>query len=160
MKLKAANPHTSRTIAFIDIENLTSSSTPTLPQCQRIWSIVEKVIDPSKTPVVAACSHRAAKIASFAIPGARWKWRSGPDGADLALLEELDPDALAPRFSHVVIASGDGIFAERAARLAAAGLTVTVVSRRRSLAKRLELASGHVVFIDDDTIAEVSEDVA
>ena len=35
---------------------------------------------------IVACSHHAAPTVAFAFPTARHLWRSGRDGADLALL--------------------------------------------------------------------------
>jgi hypothetical protein len=58
----------------------------------------------------------------FAFRGARHLWESGPDGADRALVAVLeyvlaheDVDHL---FGRVTICSGDGAFADCAARLA------------------------------------------
>ena len=59
--------------------------------------------------------------------------RSGVDGADRALLSVVENEGIAVRFEGVVIASGDGIFAEAAALFAGCGLSVTVVSRERAL---------------------------
>ena len=160
MNGRAIDSTSTRTIAFVDIENLTGSATPAAWECDRVRTIVEALIDADQTPVVAACSHRAAKTASFMWPSARWKWRSGADGADLALLDELDPTAIASRFSHVVIGSGDGIFADIAGRLASHGVEVTVVSRRRGLANRLRLAAKHVCVFDDVALEEVGSDAA
>ena len=39
---------------------------------------------------IVACSHHAARTVAFAFPGARHLWRSGPNGADLALLDVLE----------------------------------------------------------------------
>jgi hypothetical protein len=75
--------------------------------------------------------------------------RSGPDGADLALLDVIVGESVEERFSGVVIASGDGRFADEAARLGSLGIVVTVVSTRRSLSRRLELAAGQLVIFDE-----------
>jgi len=74
--------------------------------------------------------------------------RSGPDGADLALLDVLRHENVATRFTQVAIGSGDHLFAEEAARLAAQGVWVTVVSRQRSLSRQLALAVREVIFLD------------
>ena len=95
--------HNERTFALIDIENLTGTPLPSEHECSRVRSIVENHIDASHTPVVAACSHLAARTAPFAWPTARWKWKSGLNGADEALLEELDVDHIASRFTKVLI---------------------------------------------------------
>ena len=86
--------------------------------------------------------------AAFGWPHARYRIRSGPNGADLALLDVLHYENIPARFTHVAIGSGDGVFAEEAARLGAAGVWVTVLSRRRSLSRRLELAAREVIFLD------------
>jgi uncharacterized LabA/DUF88 family protein len=48
----------------------------------------------------------------------------------------------------VIIGSGDGAFARAAASLAAAGVRVTVVSRRDSLSARLAFAASEVIHLD------------
>ncbi len=55
---------------------------------------------------------------------------------------------MADRFGEVVIGSGDGIFADAAAGLAAAGCWVTAVSRRKSLSAQLRFAACEVIYID------------
>ena len=57
---------------------------------------------------IVACSHHAAPRVAFAFPGARHLWRSGPDGADLALLDVLDHEHVAQRFECVTICWGMG----------------------------------------------------
>jgi hypothetical protein len=99
--------------------------------------------------VVIACSHLAFKTIGFCWRGPQYLLRSGPDGADLALLAAVQQDNIAARFPHVVIASGDGIFAGAVTDLAASGCRVTVVSRRGRLSLQLELAaSRRVIYID------------
>ena len=80
------------------------------------------------------------------MPG--YRVRSGPDGADLELLNVLLHEEVAARFTRVVIGSGDGVFARAAASLATAGVRVTVVSRRDSLSSRLAFAAGEVIYLD------------
>jgi hypothetical protein len=60
----------------------------------------------------------------------------------------LQRENVANRFTHVAIGSGDHLFAEAAAHLAAEGVWVTVVSRQRSLSARLALAAREVIFLD------------
>ena len=98
--------------------------------------------------VEVASSHLTLLNAALGWPHARYRVRSGPDGADLALLDVLRHENVAQRFTHVAIGSGDHLFAEEAARLAAQGVWVTVVSRRRSLSPRLALAAREVIFLD------------
>ena len=104
--------------------------------------------------VEVASSHLTLLNAALGWPHARYRVRSGPDGADLALLDVLRHENVATRFTHVAIGSGDHLFAEEAAHLAAQGVWVTVVSRRRSLSPRLALAAREVIFLD--TMAEAA----
>jgi hypothetical protein len=72
----------------------------------------------------------------------RYLVRSGPDGADLELLDLIGRERVAERFSCVPIASGDGPFAPPAAALARTGCQVTVVSRRaHHLDRRMSIFS-------------------
>jgi hypothetical protein len=96
---------------------------------------------------IVACSHHAARTVAFAFPAARRLWRSGRDGADLALLDVLQHESVHQRFGRVTICSGDGIFAETAAWLAGVEVHVTVVSKKGHLAARLELAARTVIFL-------------
>jgi uncharacterized LabA/DUF88 family protein len=70
----------------------------------------------------------------------RWLIRSGPDGADLALIQAMMTERIPERFRRVVLGSGDGIFAEVCALLQAAGCAVAVVSRKESLSRALRFA--------------------
>jgi hypothetical protein len=101
-----------------------------------------------------ASSHLAWLNAALGWPHAHYRIRSGPDGADLALLDVLRHEDVARRFTHVAIGSGDHLFAEEAARLAAQGVWVTVVSRRGGLSSWLERAASEVIFLD--TVGEAA----
>jgi hypothetical protein len=69
----------------------------------------------------------------------------------LALIDVIRLEDISARFDHVVIASGDGIFAEPCARLQAAGCSVTVVSRRHAaLSRGLAFAVRDVRFLELD----------
>jgi len=71
--------------------------------------------------------------------------RHGPDGADLALLDVLGREHVERRFDDLVIASGDGVFADEVRRLRGRGLHVTVVAPVRSAARRLRRAAGRAL---------------
>jgi hypothetical protein len=74
-------------------------------------------------------------------------------GANLAPLDVLRHENVAGRFTHVAIGSGNHPFAEEAARLAAQGVWVTVVSRQRNLSPQLALAACEVIFLDPEAKA-------
>lgn len=134
-----------RHLILIDMENLAATPSPTCEEVEEVVAALRTVVpgfdDDQK---IVACSHHAAQTVPFAIPRARHLWRSGPDGADLALLEVLENERVDERYERVTICSGDGIFASTAAWLAGAGVEVTAVSLPGHLATRLQLAARHV----------------
>jgi NYN domain len=138
-----------RMLHLVDIENLAGDPIPSLGLVRQIRGLY--CARPGLGPfdqVVIASSHLTLLNAALGWPHARYRVRSGPDGADLELLDAIAHENVAARFAHIAIGSGDGIFADAAASLAEAGVWVTVVSRRRGLSKRLRLAAHEVVFID------------
>jgi len=138
-----------RRLHLVDIENLAGDSLPTLRQVREAQGLYTECLGfGAMDQVVIASSRLTLLNAALGWPRARYRARSGPDGADLELLDVVASENVATRFTHVVIGSGDGAFAHAAAGLAAAGVWVTVVSRRRSLSARLALAAHEVIFID------------
>lgn len=90
---------------------------------------------------LVASSHHAAAGGSFAFPKARRIWRSGRNGADLALFSILENERVAEPYGRVTIRSGDGIFTNVTAGLAGAGVDVSAVSAAGQLATRPQLAA-------------------
>lgn len=132
----------SRAIHLIDIENLAGQPRPSAEQVERVREMYETVVHVDcHDHVVVAANHGAAPEVGLTWPG-RLVIRSGHNGADLALLDVANHESIAERFDEVVIASGDGIFADLAAWLTASGVPVRVVSRPESLSRRLQLAAG------------------
>lgn len=98
--------------------------------------------------VVMAASHRGLLDAALAWPHARYRVRSGPNGADLELIDVLLHEDIPSRFTRVVIGSGDGMFVRAAMALAAGGVRVTVASRSDSLSHLLRRAASDIVYLD------------
>ena len=144
-----------RRLHLVDIENLAGNARPTLSEVRQALGLYTAGLAfGAMDQVEVASSHLTLLNAALGWPHAHYRIRSGPDGADLALLDVLRHENVAQRFTHVAIGSGDHLFAEQAARLAAQGFWVTVVSRRRSLSPRLALAAREVIFLD--TVAEAA----
>ena len=144
-----------RRLHLVDIENLAGDPRPSLSQVRQAQGLYTDCLAlGAMDQVEVASSHLTLLNAARGWPHAHYRVRSGPDGADLALLDVLRHENVALRFTHVAIGSGDHLFAEQAAHLAAHGVGVTVVSRRRSLSPRLALAAREVIFLD--TIAEAA----
>jgi hypothetical protein len=138
-----------RRLHLVDIENLAGSSLPSLSQVRQALGLYADCLAfGAMDQVEVASSHLTLLNAALGWPHAHYRVRSGPDGADLALLDVLRHEGVARRFTHVAIGSGDHLFAGEAARLAAMGVWVTVVSRQRSLSPQLALAANEVIFLD------------
>lgn len=147
-----------RTLHLVDVENIIGSPRPCRSQvaeCRRAYVQLAQVA-PSDH-VIVACNHGAAITVGSEWTGARLLARSGTDGADHALLEVIKYEQVDERFSAIVLASGDGIFTDAISRLAGQGVAVTVVSRPRSLSRRLRLAAGAVVYFIDGPVAPAGE---
>ena len=138
-----------RGLHLIDIENLAGAGFPSFEQIRGVQGMYAgRLTFGALDQVVVASSHLTLLNAALGWPHARYRVRSGPDGADLELLNVLRHEKVAARFTRVVIGSGDGVFARAAASLATAGVRVTVVSRQDSLSARLAFAAGEVIYLD------------
>ena len=138
-----------RTLHVVDIENLAGTAIPTLGQVSEVQErYMARLGFGADDQVVMAASHLGLLNAALGWPHARYRVRSGPDGADLELLDVLLHEDVAGRFTHVAIGSGDGVFGQAAAGLVARGVWVTVVSRRGSLAPGLARVALDVIYLD------------
>src|SRR5580692_2144011 len=138
-----------RTLHVVDIENLAGAPIPSLIQVNAVqdWYMARLGFG-ADDQVVMASSHLTFLNAALGWPHARYRVRSGPNGADHELLDVLEHEDVAARFGHVVIGSGDWRFTRAAVSLAERGVRVTVVSRRGSLAVVLARAAQNVVYLD------------
>jgi hypothetical protein len=138
-----------RGLHLIDIENLAGAAMPSFGQIRDVQDLYSGHLTVGALDqVVVASSHLTLLNAALGWPHARYRVRSGRNGADLELLDVLLHESVAERFTHVTIGSGDGVYARAATGLAAAGVPVTVVSRRDSLSARLALAAREVIYLD------------
>ncbi|MHA7239568.1 NYN domain-containing protein [Arthrobacter sp. TMS1-12-1] len=135
-----------RTLFVIDIENMVGSGTAlTAPQVGKVQIRINAAVTfmAGDHTVIASNQNNAAVVCfTWKGPACR-KIRSGKDGADQALLEDLnDPTWVASHYDHVVIASGDHAFANTVAAIKSAGCPVTVIAPNVGLSKRMRLAAG------------------
>jgi hypothetical protein len=138
-----------RALHVVDIENLSGAAVPTLNLVAEVQGrYLACLAFGADDQVVLAASHLGLLNTGLGWPHARYRVRSGKDGADLELIDVLEHEDVAARFSHVVIGSGDGLFGQAAQRLAERGVYITVVSRRGSLAGSLARVARDVVYLD------------
>jgi hypothetical protein len=138
-----------RALHVVDIENLAGAAVPSLDLVSAVQVRYLACLGfGADDQVVLAASHLALLNAGLGWPHARYRVRSGKNGADRELIDVLEHENVAARFSHVVIGSGDGLFGDTAASLAARGVYITVVSRRGSLAQALARVARDVIYLD------------
>ena len=137
-----------RTLHLVDIENLCGYAHLTADAVSTVNAIYAMTVGVAQLDhVVVGCSHHNGLAAATGWPGARYVWRSGPDGADIALQEVIEFEAPENRFTRVVLATGDGGFDLSAALMITRGLEVIVAARVGSLSSRLRLAAHAVIDI-------------
>jgi hypothetical protein len=79
-----------RRLHLVDIENLAGDSLPTLSQVRQAQGLYAGCLAfGAMDQVEVASSHLTLLNAALGWPHARYRVRSGPDGADLALLDVL-----------------------------------------------------------------------
>ena len=103
--------------------------------------------------VIVASGARNQEALMFGWSDARVIVRKGIDGADLALCDEILCSGYCDRFSEVVVASGDHIFAEHIAVVTGKGIKVTVYSQQRSLSGSLRRVGAELVFAEPFALA-------
>ncbi|HYO39786.1 MAG TPA: NYN domain-containing protein [Nocardioidaceae bacterium] len=138
---------TERRLVLVDIENIVGGACDTSARARWARHRLENVVGlRHQDQVVVGVDGGGVVCAASEWPGARAVIGKGKDGADRALLEVLAED-LPSRYRHVVLASGDGIFAEAVAELTRHGLDVTVVAHESGLSRRLREAATRVVLL-------------
>lgn len=148
-KLHKQNTQPARTLHLVDLENL--ASTTHVSEAVAHETAAQYLLAAEYTAgdlLVVASSHRNGLAARVAFPSATVRWRSGRNGADLALVDaysEFDPS----RFNRLVLGSGDGIFAGLVAAARWSGLNVTVISRRRNTSMALRAAATSVTLLGE-----------
>jgi hypothetical protein len=145
---RSAEARAHRTIHLVDVENLVGSSAVSRAEVAEICHAYGGVANVAPADLVVVASGACAAEATwYGWPSARRLLRRGVDGADRALLDVIDNEQLEMRFTRVVVASGDGIFARPCALLQERGCAVTVVTRPGALSGQLRLAVRDVRYI-------------
>ena len=132
-----------RTSYFLDVDNLCGSGQPRRDVVAAMFDQFDHLCAPQPGDLVYCAGTRtSAWHAKSLRSGYCIRFGRGLDGADQQLLELADVDVLSRGFDHVVIGSGDHIFADRVRELMARGLRVDVLACRGSVAHELRRALG------------------
>jgi len=137
----------------IDLENLVGSMTAGASVVAQVFrAYVAAARSQPGDRWAIATSHFAARRLMMNWPqrsGLR-RLRSGPSGADHALLDIMRVQQNLNRVGRVVIGSGDGIFAGIAAELRSRGIRVIVVARKGTVAWTLRRAVDELRLLPPD----------
>ena len=136
---------THRQLRLVDLENLAGQPVVSLDNATTVAHRLEEVLPLGAADLQAvATAHVSGFAAKAAFPGAAVQWRSGKDGADLALLDYAGELPLT-RFHELVVASADGIFSGLMHAAKAAGLTVTVVADTTRASRRMLALADQII---------------
>jgi hypothetical protein len=151
-----ATERSPRRLHLIDLENLAGGPRFSPVEALSIERTYRSIVGIGpRDLVVVSTSHVAAPASWEAFASARRLMRSGRDGADLELLSVVANERVSTRFSSVVVASGDRIFAEPCAQLQQRGCLVTVASKRCSLSRCLAFAVRDIIYLDSNRASAV-----
>jgi hypothetical protein len=137
---------TGRRLVLVDVENFLGRRYVT--RASSAWTArkLREVLElgPADQVVVGTSHEENVVPAGMGWQDARHVFDVGADGAERALIAVLT-EGVEDRFTEVVVVSGDHIFAESLAELAAAGVATTVVAQSAGLSKRLRIAAQRVL---------------
>ncbi len=149
-----------RKLVLVDLENLAGCAPcHASPEIYRaaLESLLEAGGIAEDDHVVIGVNPGLAFVAHSLRPTARLVTRSGPDGAELCLIDELwSPAFIVTRYAEVIIASGDNRFADSIVALNEAGLNTTVASLPGQLSARVRLAAHRVVWLSGPNLESMA----
>jgi len=139
--LAAYGPPESKRLHLVDFENLIGagmySSDYAFQTCEGYIRATNACL--GDTFVIAAGpQNRQATIAGWHVGAPLYMFRTGKDGADLALIDLAASLREVEKFNHVFVGSGDGALALVADHLARKGVPFTVVVGKGGLSPKFK----------------------
>ena len=142
VKIPTVSHGRARSLHVIDIENLLGPAR-SASEVRHVWNTYANGIGLGQNDsVIVASGPTLAKVAAFELSNfnLRYHIRSGIDGADTALLDQIDLSHAARRFEWLIVASGDGIFAPLMEQARSNGIKVWHVAGRGRVNKQIRSA--------------------
>lgn len=134
-------PAAERTCFALDVECAVGGPRASAAAVRQWWDLFRSEVATVRPgdAVIAGASHFAAQTFAFALAeyGFLWRIGSGKDGAENAIIDSLDLNLIARRYTRLVIVSGDHRWAEVARDAKGLGLKVRVVALQDTLSARL-----------------------
>lgn len=128
-----------RSLYLLDLENLMGGPRAGMAALRQVVSYFRDAVPREEGDhYIIGVNPRIGAIAKACWPSAKLVARAGPNGADIALIEQVkNVRFIAARYDRIVIGSGDGVFVHVAVAYRSQGLVVEVASRCRSLSPDL-----------------------
>ena len=117
-------PAHERSVILVDVQNIAGRFLLTPLDVAKIRTLVRAGAAGPTSHTIVACDRKNAAAVAFGWPDARTLIGHGKSAAALQLLDAIEHEPIEQRYSHIIIASGDGTFAPTATRLAVAGVRV------------------------------------
>ena len=141
-----------RRLVVVEIESITEGAVRTISHGS--WAkrqVGGAIALRQEEQVIVGVTHR-----SFLATGASWpesRIVTGPSPEDVRreLLQILEDERIGERFDGLVLASGNGLFADAIGALAAEGVKVTALAWPENLSKRLRMAAAETHLLERDT---------
>ena len=155
--LRVVGDHGGRFLQVIDLENMVGGyATPQYVRRFVKWYAAAGLTRPGDM-CIAAVSRRFA-TSLFEVPEGWLRRVAGneKDAADRMLLDDSPTEWVASRFDGLVIASGDGAFADLATGCREAGLRVTTVRGKGAMSTALHLAGQEHVWVPARVLARMA----
>jgi hypothetical protein len=135
-----------RPLHILDIDNLlgdpTATDTHVINDCLGQYRAHTGYQKGDHVVVGTGCNALHVYAVQSCWPAVQYVRRSGPDGADFALIEQALIALERGRYSHFILGSGDGRFADLYDEMTARGYPVFVASRPSALSWKLRQRAG------------------
>lgn len=153
--------HSIRTHHFLDIENLCGTNELSEELVVSAFLDYLDVTSAAESDLfTVTSSHHNYTAVAFALRATRSLHlpppRSGLDGADLALIDEIGATRMRKDIDRICIGSGDHIFAFPLTRLANLGFHTTVVSRWGSCSTHATRAADRILYLPSHTSTHIT----
>lgn len=147
-----------RPLHILDIDNLlgdpTATDTHVINDCLGQYRAHTGYQKGDHVVVGTGCNALHVYAVQSCWPAVQYVRRSGPDGADFALIEQALTALERGRYSHFILGSGDGGFADLYDAMTAHGYPVFVASRPSALSWKLRRRAGeNLIFLPENNCA-------
>ena len=159
--MKKSSSTLNRPLHILDIDNLLGDPTATDPHvindCLGQYRAHTGYQKGDHVVVGTGCNALHVYAVQSCWPAVQYVRQSGPDGADFALIEQALIALERGRYSHFILGSGDGRFADLYDEMTARGYPVFVASRPSALSWKLRQRAGENLIYLPETAEPVGD---